>query len=144
VSAILIIAWLGVVFCLFAIENFLQVLLERLERHLDSLVEFFVAETRTLNLAFEGIYELLIMKNLFLFYGGGQSGVSLMLHDLFFFVFDGRLNDLGFVFVVILDSVAMIRESLGPQPWTGRLFGLNVGSARHSLLLRSLRRYFLV
>ena len=72
-------------------------------------MEFFVAETRTLNLAFEGIYALLIIKNLFLFYGGGQSGVYLMPHDLFFFVFDGCFNDLDVVFEVILDSVAMIR-----------------------------------
>jgi hypothetical protein len=67
-----------------------------------------------------------------------------MPRDLFFFVFNARFNDLDFVFEVILDSIAMIRESLGPQPWIGRLFGLNVGSARHSLLLRRVRRYFLV
>ena len=122
-------------FCFFAIENFLQVRLQRFERHLNGLVEFFVAETRTLNFAFEGIYALLIKKNLSFFYGGGQSGVSLMPRDLFFFVFDGRFDDLNFVFKIILDSVAMISESLGPQPRIGRLFRLNVGGARHSLLL---------
>ena len=84
------------------------------------------------------------MKNLFLFDGGGQSGVSLMPLDIFFFGFDLRFNDLDIVFEVILDSIAMIRESLGPQPWIGRLFGLNVGRARHSLLLRRVSRYFFV
>ncbi len=131
-------------FCLFAIENFLQVRLERLERHLNSIVEFFVSETRTLNLAFEGIYVLLILKNPSLLDGGGQSRVYLMPRYFFFFVFDSRFNDLDFVFEIILDSVAMICESLGPQPWIGRLFGLNVGRARQSLLLRRVRRYFLV
>ena len=59
-SVIRISDWLGVVFCLFAIENFLQVRFERLKRQLNGLVEFIVAETCTLNLVFEGSYVLLI------------------------------------------------------------------------------------
>ncbi len=76
----------------------MQVRLERLERYLNGIVEFFVAETRTLNLAFERIYILLMLTNLSLFDGGGQSGVSLMPRDIFFFGFDLRVNDLDIVF----------------------------------------------